>query len=236
MNLANKLKLTALLDKLTNVVNEAAKNSNNRYELWSKILNILEITEVCEVGVWKGDFAKHLLSKVDGIEKYIFVDPWRNLPNWNKPLNVSNVEFEKVRNEAFEKNKLYFDKIKELRSPTKEAVKQIEDASLDFVYIDGDHTLRGITIDLISILPKIKKGGLIGGDDFTRNIWQHSDEFDPTEVFPFAIYFAEANDLTIFTLPFNQFLIVDLDLPFKVVDLGNYASLSPSQIYNKPKR
>ena len=118
MNLANKLKLTALLDKLTNVVNEAANNSNNRYELWSKILNILEIKEVCEVGVWKGDFAKHLLSKVDGIEKYIFVDPWRNLPNWNKPLNVSNVEFEKVRNEAFEKNKLYFDKIKELRSPT----------------------------------------------------------------------------------------------------------------------
>ena len=159
MNLANKLKLTALLDKLTNVVNEAVKNSNNRYELWSNILNILEITEACEVGVWKGDFAKHLLSKVDDIEKYIFVDPWRNLPNWNKPLNVSNVEFEKVRNEAFEKNKLYFDKIKELRLPTKEAVKQIEDASLDFVYIDGDHTLRGITIDLISILPKIKKVG-----------------------------------------------------------------------------
>ena len=112
MNLANKLKLIALSDKLTNVVNEAVKNSNNRYELWSYILNILEITEACEVGVWKGDFAKHLLSKVDGIEKYIFVDPWRNLPNWNKPFNVSNVEFEKVRNEAFEKNKLYFDKIK----------------------------------------------------------------------------------------------------------------------------
>ena len=50
------------------------------------------------------------------------------------------------------------------------------------------------------------------------------------------MHFAEANDLTIFTLPFNQFLIVDLDLPFKVVDLVNYASLSPSQIYNKPKR
>ena len=236
MNLENKLKLIALLDKLTNVVNEATQNSNNRFELWSDILYKMEITEVCEVGVWKGDFAKHILSKVDNIEKYIFVDPWRNLTNWNKPLNVSNVEFEKVRNEAFEKNKLYFDKIKELRSPTKDAVKQIEDASLDFAYIDGDHTLRGITIDLISILPKIKKGGLIGGDDFTRNIWQHSDEFDPTEVFPFAIYFAEANDLTIFTLPFNQFLIVNLDLQFKVVDLGNYALLSPSQIYNKPER
>jgi hypothetical protein len=236
MSIENKMKSIALLDKLTSVVNEASKNSNNRFELWGNILDKFEIKEACEVGVWKGDFANYILSKVEGIEKYIFVDPWKTLPNWNKPLNVSNIEFEKVRNEAFEKNKIYFDKIKELRYPTKEAVKQIEDASLDFVYIDGDHTLRGITIDLISILPKIKNGGFIGGDDFTRNIWQHSDEFDPTEVFPFAIYFAEANDLTIFTLPFDQFLIVNLDLQFKVVDLGNYALLSPSQIYNKPKR
>jgi hypothetical protein len=234
MSIDNKMKSIVLLNKLTSVVNEAAKNSNNRFELWSNILDKFEIKEACEVGVWKGDFANYILSKVESIEKYIFVDPWKTLPNWNKPLNVSNIEFEKVRNEAFEKNKIYFDKIKELRYPTKEAVKKIEDASLDFVYIDGDHTLRGITLDLFSILPKIKNGGLIGGDDFTRNIWQHKDEFDPTEVFPFAIYFAEANDLTIFTLPFDQFLIVNLDFPFKLVDLGNYASLSPSQIYNKP--
>ena len=181
MSIDNKMKSIALLDKLTSVVNEAAKNSNNRFELWSNILDKFEIKEACEVGVWKGDFANYILSTVEGIEKYIFIDPWKTLPNWNKPLNVSNVEFEKVRNEAFEKNKIYFDKIKELRYPTKEAVKKIEDASLDFVYIDGDHTLRGITLDLFSILPKIKNGGLIGGDDFTRNIWQHKDEFDPTK-------------------------------------------------------
>jgi hypothetical protein len=73
--------------------------------------------------------------------------------------------------------------------------------------MDGDHTLRGITIDLIKVLPKVKEGGLIGGDDFASNPWQHDLRFEPTLVCPFAIYFAEAHNLPIVALPFKQFLI-----------------------------
>ena len=50
-----------------------------------------------------------------------------------------------------------------LRGRTKEVIDQVPDNSLDFAYIDGDHTLRGITIDLMNVLPKIKEGGIIGG-------------------------------------------------------------------------
>jgi hypothetical protein len=86
-------------------------------------------------------------------------------------------------------------------------IDDIEDGSLDFAYIDGDHTLRGITIDLFKVLPKIKDGGLIGGDDFTNTPWQHGIRFEPTLVCPFSVYFAEAFDLPIVALPFEQFLI-----------------------------
>lgn len=84
---------------------------------------------------------------------------------------------------------------------------EIPDESLDLVYIDGDHTLRGIVIDLISIYPKVKSGGFIGGDDFVQNPWQHGLDFEPTLVCPFSIYFAEAMNLPMFALPFNQFLM-----------------------------
>ncbi len=94
-----------------------------------------------------------------------------------------------------------------LRGRTKEVIDEIPDGSLDFAYIDGDHTLRGITIDLIKLMPKVKEGGLIGGDDFTNTPWQHDIRFEPTLVCPFGIYFAEAMDLPIVALPFNQFLI-----------------------------
>lgn len=40
-----------------------------------------------------------------------------------------------------------------------------EDNSLQFVWIDGDHTGNIVYKDLIGYWPKIKKGGYIGGDD-----------------------------------------------------------------------
>lgn len=94
-----------------------------------------------------------------------------------------------------------------LRGRTKEVIASIPDNSLDFAYIDGDHTLRGITVDLIKTLPKVKEGGLIGGDDFIDTPWQHDMRYEPTLVCPFSVYFAEAMDLPIAALPFEQFVL-----------------------------
>lgn len=221
-------------EELSKIVAGSIENSSNRFQLWAYFLNRVESRNACEVGVWKGDFARYLLDHVDTIEKYYFVDPWRNLPTWNKPANKSNDEFENIRSEALEKNKMHEGKIRELRMTTKEAAANLEDETLDFTYIDGDHTLRGITIDLNVIYPKTKTNGFIGGDDFTKNIWQHSDKYDPTEVFPYAVYFAEAKNCTIFTLPYNQFLIFKNDR-FEVVDYGGYGKLTTKQIYGPRK-
>ena len=78
---------------------------------------------------------------------------------------------------------------------------------LDFAYIDADHTLKGIAIDLIRVYPKVRAGGFLGGDDFTRSVWEHNTRFEPTLVFPFAVYFAEAVDATIYALPYSQFCL-----------------------------
>lgn len=85
------------------------------------------------------------------------------------------------------------------------------------------------------MLPKIISSCLIGGDEFTKSIWQHSEDFGPSEVFPYAIYFCEAHDLPICTLPFDQFMIVNTATGFRVVDHGENAGLEPSEIYGRPK-
>lgn len=105
--------------------------------------------------------------------------------------------------------KTYFaaEKIKVLRGCTNDVIDYIEDASIDIAYIDGDHTLRGITNDLIKLFPKIKEGGYIGGDDFIENPWQHGKAYEPTLVYPYAVYFSEAMDLPISALPHNQFIL-----------------------------
>ncbi len=53
----------------------------------------------------------------------------------------------------------------------------------------------------------MKPGGFIGGDDFAPSVWGHSDRYEPTLVFPLAVYFAEAVGAPICALPFDQFLI-----------------------------
>jgi hypothetical protein len=65
-----------------------------------------------------------------------------------------------------------------------EVIDQITDGELDLAYIDGDHKLKGISIDLIRVYPKVRVGGFLCGDDFTRSVWEHKTSFEPTLVFP----------------------------------------------------
>jgi len=47
-----------------------------------------------------------------------------------------------------------------------EAVEDFEDESLDFVYIDANHEFRYIAEDLCEWTKKVKKGGIVSGDDY----------------------------------------------------------------------
>ncbi|MCP8893379.1 class I SAM-dependent methyltransferase [Shinella daejeonensis] len=179
----------------------------NRAALWIETINRLKIKAMVEVGVWRGDFAKAILSACPGLERYYMIDPWRPLEQWNKPYNTERDVFEDAYRQAMEKTEFAADRRIVLRGTTLEAAPEIADASLGLAYIDGDHTLRGIAIDLIQIYPKVMEGGIVGGDDFSASIWQHSRKFEPTLVAPYAIYFAEAVQNPILALPFNQFAI-----------------------------
>lgn len=207
-------------------------SASGRVEMWAEAINRADARRVAEIGVWKGEFARQLLERCPGIEAYVMIDPWANLPDWNKPLNVDQARFDDVHDEAMAKTDFAKARRVVLRGRTKDVADEIGDGSLDFAYIDGDHTLRGISIDLMKILPKVREGGFIGGDDFSASPWQHDARFEPTLVFPFAIFFAEAMNLPVAALPHDQFLIRNApDEGFSFTDLtGKYADLSLNEL------
>jgi len=211
---------------------DIVSGTTSRFQVWNRILRAVNVKTMLEVGVWKGDFAKQVLEQCEFIDRYYMIDPWANLPDWNKPINVDQEVFDDIYAEAMNKTAFATAKRVVLRGRTKEVIDGIPDNSLDFAYIDGDHTLRGITIDLIKLLPKIKESGFIGGDDFTNNPWQHGGRFEPTLVCPFSIYFAEAMDLPIIALPFDQFIIQKrADASFSFIDTtGNYGNISLNKL------
>ena len=186
---------------------EIADAAADRLELWTSFVQSFDVVSMAEVGVYRGDFAARMLGNAERLERYYMIDPWRHLDDWNKPANQPDGIFEQFHDETMAKTEAQAEKRIVLRGRTTEVVDRIPDDDLDLVYIDGDHTLRGITIDLLRLFPKVKEGGFVAGDDFCRNIFQHQAGFEPTLVFPYAVYFAEAVGARIYALPYKQFVM-----------------------------
>ena len=66
--------------------------------------------------------------------------------------------------------------IKTIVSTSNDALDQLKGQEFDFVYIDGLHTYDGVKTDITNYLPLVKKGGVIGGHDYTDNTeYKHLD-------------------------------------------------------------
>lgn len=51
-----------------------------------------------------------------------------------------------------------------------DVVKQFKDESLDFVYIDGNHSFQHVVNDLCEWEKKVKVGGIVAGHDYIKRI------------------------------------------------------------------
>ena len=227
--------------RYSEVVERAASRARARLELWTTILNELNPSNAAEIGVFRGEFAQCLLTHVRSIHNYYMVDPWRHLEDWNKPWNKMDEECKQIRNEALCRTEFAAERRIVLEGRTTEVSASIPDRSLDFAYIDGDHTLRGITVDLIRMWPKMRIPAILAGDDFVKSVWAHPSRYEPTLVFPLAIHFAEAVGTVIYALPFDQFAILvehsspDSSKRFEFRDLTNtYKSTTLREALRKP--
>lgn len=205
---------------MINELSAISIEATNRFDLWCRMARDRDVRRMAEVGVWQGEFAQRVLRDCPNIASYYMIDPWRPLARWNKPANVSESVFADVHRRAIDSTAFAASKVVVLRGTTSEVASQIPDESLDLAYIDGDHTLRGITIDLVTMLRKVRPGGFIGGDDYFDDPWHHGLAYEPTLVCPFAMYFAEAMNMPVFALPFRQFLILNAGTGFSFTNLS----------------
>lgn len=117
-----------------------------------------------EVGVFEGDYSWLLLHKWAGAS-LIGVDPYKNFPDevYRDGCNQTNLENIGVRAaQRFATFKRY----KLMMKASLEAVKQFQDFTCDFVYIDSNHSYDSASADIRAWWPKVKSGGIVGGHDF----------------------------------------------------------------------
>jgi hypothetical protein len=59
-----------------------------------------------------------------------------------------------------------------IKKPSMEAVKDFKDGSLDFVYIDANHTFEYVVNDIAEWSKKIRSGGIISGHDYSSHMFE----------------------------------------------------------------
>jgi hypothetical protein len=215
----------SMITSIEGLITGIAASSDSRVQLWSQIVQQVQAKEFLELGVLRGRFAEQILRNCSGITRYYMLDPWKRLNDWNKPSNHPlQSTFDEIHAEAMTRTEFAKERRIVLRGKTTEVIDQIRDEALDIAYVDGDHTLRGIAIDLIRTYPKVRPGGILGGDDYSASIWHQPEDFEPTLVCPFAAYFAESQGAPIVILPYEQFVIIKPPEPgacFRVTDVTN---------------
>lgn len=124
-----------------------------------------------EVGVFRGVLSQYLLRK--GVDRLFMVDTWA--PAEEQPEHYRETKdycaglsaAECASNEALARAVAARSggKAVVLKLPSVEAARQINDGSMDFVFLDADHSYEGVRDDIAAWLPKVRKGGWIGGHD-----------------------------------------------------------------------
>ena len=114
-----------------------------------------------EIGVAGGHYSE-ILAK-NGMKIY-GVDPYSSHVDYDDDLIPARMK--KELKEAKERLKPYDWTL--IRKTSMNAVKDFEDESIDFVYIDGHHGLKYVVEDIDAWSKKVRKGGTISGHDFVR--------------------------------------------------------------------
>lgn len=123
-----------------------------------------------EIGVADGYNALGVLTRVSDTSPML-VDSWREAsPRYKASGDLAA----KLTSEQWEK---VYKKAQRLTAPhgatlvrkdSVEAAAGVQDASLDLVYIDAEHTYEAVRDDIAAWLPKVKPGGWIGGHDYNH--------------------------------------------------------------------
>lgn len=111
--------------------------------------------EAVEVGVHEGVNAAEMLDEWPELRILHLVDNY---------VKSGRAPYEK----ALVALKAFPDRVRWHLTSSHVAAYDIPDGSLDLVYIDDDHSQKGILISMLAWIRKVKPGGIFGGHDWGR--------------------------------------------------------------------
>lgn len=118
-----------------------------------------------EVGTDHGEYAKVILDRMPNVKLYT-IDPFLAYTEGQDVKTQEDVD--KIYEQAKELLKGY-PNCTMVREKSLDAVKRFSPETIDFVFIDGDHTYEEVKKDLNAWAKIVKKGGIVAGHDYRED-------------------------------------------------------------------
>jgi len=133
----------------------------NRIEL-AQYFAQLGFKKGVEVGVCDGRYSEILMKTIPGLKLW-GIDPYIEYSGDSKQRKQDE------HNDKYRQAKARLDKFPNYElvvCESVEAAKLVEDESLDFVFIDGNHFYEYVRDDIRAWYPKVRLGGILSGHDY----------------------------------------------------------------------
>ncbi len=167
-----------IMHKLDNLEALEHKAFGPYHHVLPRLIEQFNLKVGCEIGVSIGLHSYKILSTTE-VTKLYSVDPYKEYPdstNLMMKQKQFDIFYERVKN----KLSVFGDRSKLMRLTSAEAAQLIGKESLDFVFIDANHEYDYVRQDLELWYGRVRKGGLIVGDDYTthhQGVRKAVDEF-----------------------------------------------------------
>lgn len=117
--------------------------------------------KMIEIGTYMGEST--MMIACTGLFSTTYViDPHDGDEEFNKEMKYT---WDEVK-EEYRINTRHFDNITLISDYSFNVINMFEDNSIDFIYIDANHSYEAVKRDLELYYPKLKPDGVIGGHDF----------------------------------------------------------------------
>lgn len=143
----------------------------SRWDVFPELLNALGFLRGAEVGVEQGRYSKQLCECIPGLH-LLAVDAWQAYRGYRE--HVSQEKLDGFYEDTLLRLAPYDVTVR--RGLSVDVAATVPNGSLDFVYLDGNHTLPFVIADLAAWAPKVRPGGIVAGHDFGRRSVGHVQE------------------------------------------------------------
>jgi hypothetical protein len=159
-------------------------------EIYHHAISVLpNESKIVELGCWKGKSSSFLLVEAKNSNKFFQIHLCDTFEGSEEHYDLESVHYAEDIDKVFDEFKNNVSKADYPyvvhKMDSIELSNKFEDNSIDFLFIDTDHTYEHVSKELKAWYRKVKKGGIIAGHDYNSSgggVVEAVDEFFYEEI------------------------------------------------------